>query len=72
VIGKEITSVLSVHKHNQFNIYFLIVTLLSFYVVQFTFNIYIPTSVEHMFNGWAHRVGSQLKNILLIGALALC
>jgi hypothetical protein len=40
--------------------------------IQFTFNIEIPTSVVHMFNGWANSAGPQLRKFLLIGASALC
>jgi hypothetical protein len=40
--------------------------------VQVTFNIVIPTSVVHLFIGWATGLGKQFKNLVLVGAVALC
>jgi hypothetical protein len=40
--------------------------------VEFTFNIEIPISVVHLFNGWANSAGPQLQKFLFIGASALC
>jgi hypothetical protein len=40
-------------------------------LVQVTFNIVNPTSIAHVFNGWANGLGKQVKSLLLVGAAAL-
>jgi hypothetical protein len=40
--------------------------------VQVTFNIDMPTSVAHLFNGWATRIGVQFKKLELVDAAELC
>jgi hypothetical protein len=40
--------------------------------VQVTFNIVIPTSVAHLFNGCATGLGKYFKNLVLVGVTALC
>jgi hypothetical protein len=41
-------------------------------VVQTTFNIVNPTSVAHVFNGWANGLWKQVKSLLLVGVATLC
>jgi hypothetical protein len=40
--------------------------------VQVTFNIDIPISVPHLFNGWATGLGVQFKKLALVEVAALC
>jgi hypothetical protein len=40
--------------------------------VHVTFNIGVPISTSHMFNGWVMGLRDQFKKIVLIGAAALC
>jgi hypothetical protein len=40
--------------------------------VQVTFDIDVPVSTSHMFNGWVVGLGNQFKKLVLIGAAALC
>jgi hypothetical protein len=41
-------------------------------VVQVTFNIDVPISTTHMFNGWVVGLGNQIKKLVLVGAATLC
>jgi hypothetical protein len=40
--------------------------------VQVSFNIGTPTSVVHLFSDWTNSVRNRFKNIILVGAAALC
>jgi hypothetical protein len=40
--------------------------------VQVSFNIDIPTSVEHLYTDWANGVGNRFKKLILVGVVALC
>jgi hypothetical protein len=40
--------------------------------VQVTFNIDVPISIAHVFNGWATGIGNQFRNLVLVGAATLC
>jgi hypothetical protein len=40
--------------------------------VQLTFNIGVPISTTHIFNGWGAGLGNQFKKRVLVGAASLC
>ena len=41
-------------------------------IVQASFNISLPVSIFHMFNGWLNGINKELMYKILVGASALC
>ncbi len=41
-------------------------------VFQFSFGLYIPTSISHIFYDWRQRVVNKKSKLILVGAFALC
>ena len=41
-------------------------------IVQASFNISLPVSIFHMFNGWLNGINKELMYKILVGASAVC
>jgi hypothetical protein len=59
-----------VHNRSRFNTFSLLSLCQVPVTVQVTFNIGVPISTSHMFNGWVMRLGNQFKKIVPVGAAA--
>lgn len=40
--------------------------------VQFSFGLYPPNSISHIFNDWLQGVDKKSRKLILIGAFAVC
>jgi hypothetical protein len=69
-----VSSVYFALSRKQFNTYFFVCHFARFIwrAVQVSFNIDIPTSVEHLYTDWMNGVENRYKKLILVGAAALC